>query len=240
MELLGYPVTTGGRRAIVDSLRARARGMQVHIITLNPEMLVAAARDSSKEQLLKRADFYVADGVGLSWAARRLKLDRVDRYPGIDLAEDLIASLAQDGGSVYLLGSKEGIAEKAAGRLTSIYPGLKIAGTSSGYFADNEEPQVVKSIAQGKPDLLLAGMGFPRQEGFISANRDELGAPMLMGVGGALEVLAGVKRRAPRCLQSLGMEWAYRTLIDINRLKRLGVLPAFITLVMRAAPRRNR
>jgi N-acetylglucosaminyldiphosphoundecaprenol N-acetyl-beta-D-mannosaminyltransferase len=232
--VLGYPLACGGRPAIL----ARVIGLleqqrTCHIVTLNPEMAVAAQRQPELRDLLRRADMFVPDGVGIAWAARRAGQTGVERYPGIELAEDVLAELGRRGLSAFLLGSKPGVAERAAAGLTAGMPGLKIAGCHHGYFSLDQGGQVAALIAKSKASLLLAGMGFPRQEGFIARYRDELGAPILMGVGGALEVFAGDKRRAPRFVQRAGLEWAYRTFIDLNRLKRLGVLPRFINLVLR-------
>ncbi len=234
VQVLGYPLACGGRPAVrARILAALETGKPCHIVTLNPEMAVAAQGSIELRDLLANADVFVPDGVGLSWAARRLGRPEVQRYPGIDLAEDLLAELGRRGLSAFLLGSRPGVAERAAASLTARMPGLKISGCHDGYFAREADGRIAALIAEARPSLLLAGMGFPRQEGFISRYRDELGAPILMGVGGALEVFAGDKRRAPALVQRAGLEWVYRTAIDINRLKRLGVLPRFIGLVLR-------
>ncbi len=114
--------------------------------------------------------------------------------------------------------------------MTEKIPGLKISGHHDGYFSD--EAEVIKEISTTKPDVLLIGMGSPKQESFISRNRVEMGVPIMIGVGGSLEVFAGAKRRAPGLLQRTGMEWAYRSIIDTSRLKRMGFLPRFIWLVL--------
>jgi N-acetylglucosaminyldiphosphoundecaprenol N-acetyl-beta-D-mannosaminyltransferase len=234
VEVLGYPLASGGRAAIRTRIFACLdAGTPCHIVTLNPEMAVAARQRLELRALLARADMFVPDGVGLAWAAQQLHVPGVERYPGIELAEDLLTELARRGSSAYLLGSKPGVAERAAERLTAKIHGLKIAGCCDGYFAPAEDRQVAARIAQAGAGLLLAGMGFPRQEGFITEHRDELGAPIMIGVGGALEVFAGDKPRAPQAVQRLGLEWAYRSLVDLNRLKRLGVLPRFIGLVLK-------
>jgi N-acetylglucosaminyldiphosphoundecaprenol N-acetyl-beta-D-mannosaminyltransferase len=234
VQVLGYPLACGDRAVICARIMAQLElGRSCHIVTLNPEMAVAARQRPEVRELLLRADMFVPDGVGIAWAAKRLGLTGVERYPGIELAEDLLAELARWNRSVYLLGSKPGVAERAGARLTARVPGLKIAGYRDGYFASAEDGQVAAEIAASGAGLLLAGMGFPRQEGFIAKYRDELGTPIMVGVGGALEVFAGDKARAPQAVQRLGLEWAYRSLIDLNRLKRLGVLPRFIGLVLK-------
>jgi N-acetylglucosaminyldiphosphoundecaprenol N-acetyl-beta-D-mannosaminyltransferase len=235
-ELLGFPVVTGSREALLTALLARlASRRSTHVVTLNPEMVIASRRAAKVREVLQRGDVFVADGVGLTWAAGVLHISDIERYPGVDLAYDAMRAIAPQCGSAYLLGSKPGVAEQAAEALMRELPGLKIAGIHSGYYTPAEESALVANIAAAKPDLLLVGMGCPKQEEFISNNREQLNAPLMIGVGGSLDVYAGVKPRAPEMIRRCGMEWAYRSILDISRLKRLGVLPGFVMTVLREA-----
>lgn len=231
--VLGYPLLKGDRLEILNILIGRLKDrLQTHVVTLNPEMVVGAASNLVVRETLGSADLFVADGVGIEWAANRKGKSGVSRFPGVDLAYSLLEHLAQVGGSVYLLGGKPGIAVEAAARLTNKLPRLKVAGLRDGYFRKDAELEVIKEISTARPDVLLVGLGSPKQESFISRNRVELGVPLMIGVGGSLEVFAGRKRRAPGLLQKFGLEWAHRSILDVSRLKRLGVLPRFIWLVL--------
>ncbi len=234
--VLGFPVLVGNHSEVlnelVDKLEQR---VQTHVVTLNPEMVMEAVRNPEISDLLNSADIFVADGVGIEWAAKRAGADNVHRFAGVDLAYRLMEYLGEAKCSVFLLGAKPGIAKKAAERLTEKLPGLKISGQHDGYFS--REAEVIKEISATKPDVLLVGMGSPKQESFISRNRAELGVPIMIGVGGSLEVFSGQKQRAPKFLQRCGLEWAYRSIIDISRLKRLGFLPKFMWLVLRGKGR---
>ena len=112
-------------------------------------------------------------------------------------------------------------------------PGLAVCGAASGYYTSVGEPAIAANIAAARPDLLLVGMGCPKQEEFISRYRSELYAPLMIGVGGSLEVFSGLRARAPEIIRRCGMEWAYRSILDISRMKRLGVLPRFVLSVLR-------
>ncbi len=238
-DVLGYPVCVGEPEEVLDLLWQRlTAGRQTHVVTLNAEMILAAERAAEAEEALGSADIYVSDGVGLTWAARMMRQDSIHRYPGIDLVYDLMSKLAQSEGNVYLLGAEPGVAEEAGRRLCDDLPGLRVVGTRDGYFDETSEEQVVSNIMAAKPDLLLVGMGFPKQERFIAAHRAELHTPVMVGVGGALEVFAGRRSRAPRWMRGTGLEWAWRSMQDLSRLKRLGLLPRFIFLVLRQARRR--
>jgi N-acetylglucosaminyldiphosphoundecaprenol N-acetyl-beta-D-mannosaminyltransferase len=236
VELFGFPVLAGDNSAVLEQLWQRyVQGLVTHIVTLNPEMVMLARTRQAAREALARGDVFVADGVGLEWAAVVLKRTGIRRYPGIDLVFDLAERLVQGGGSVYLLGSKPGVAEAAGERLRQQLPGLRLAGVHNGYFTEAEEAAVVGEIAASGASMVLAGMGCPRQEEFLVRNRGRLGAKLLIGVGGALEVFAGHKLRAPRWVRHSGIEWAYRTTQDVSRLRRLGVLPRFILMVLNMA-----
>lgn len=235
-ELLGYPVATGSQSEVLEMLWQRLLSRRLtHVVTLNPEMIVHARRNRSAFDALHAADVYIADGVGLTWAAGILKRHGIRRFPGIDLADALLSRLAAVEGRVFLLGGKPGVAQRAAKRLEQLKPGLCVAGMQDGYFSQNDESKVVLNIAAAQPDMLLAGLGSPKQEAFITKYKDQLDIPLLIGIGGALDVFAGDKRRAPGWVQRAGMEWAYRSLMDISRYKRLGVLPVFIGMTLHEA-----
>lgn len=234
-KLFGYRVTIASREAVIDWLMTRREGRQATaIVTLNPEMLMLARTDQALAAAIRSADLTVADGVGIVWALGRLAGVRAGRYPGIEMAQDLLRALAGSAGRVFLLGSKPGVAEDAASRLTAQYPGLTIAGCQHGYFDPDEEADLVSRISESAPDLLLVGMGCPRQEGFIAMHGARLNCPLLIGAGGTLEVLAGRKQRAPRLIQRLGLEWLWRSLIDPARWKRNLSLLHFVLLVLSA------
>lgn len=238
-DVLGYPVCMGEPQEVLELLWQRlTAGKRTHVVTLNAEMILAAEREPAAQDALGSADIYISDGVGLTWAARMLRKHAVHRYPGIDLVYDLMRKLAGNRGSVYLLGAEPGVAEAAGRCLVDGLPGLDVVGVRDGFFAAAQETEVVSNINGARPDLLLVGMGCPKQERFIAAHRDELHAPVMVGVGGALEVFAGRRARAPKWMRGTGLEWAFRSMQDLTRLKRLGLLPRFILLVLRQAMRR--
>jgi N-acetylglucosaminyldiphosphoundecaprenol N-acetyl-beta-D-mannosaminyltransferase len=238
-EVLGYPLCVGEPREVLDMVWQRLESReQTHVVTLNAEMILAAQRQPEAQDALHQGDLYISDGVGLTWAARMLRKNSVHRYPGIDLAFDTMERLAGKRGSVFLLGSEEGVADEAGRRLQARLPGLVIAGTACGFFSDHEEEAVVANIAELKPDLLLVGMGCPKQEQFIADHRHQLETAVMVGVGGALEVFAGRRTRAPQWMRGTGLEWAFRSMQDMSRFKRLGLLPRFILMVLQQAMRR--
>lgn len=197
-------------------------------VTPNAEILLAAQHDAKLRDILQRADLTVADGIGVVMASRILGRPLRHRVPGIDLAEAVMSRLSENGGSVYLLGAKPGVAEKAASRLRIRYPRLCIAGFHDGYFDREEQRKVIRKINAACPQLLLVCLGSPRQERWLDEHAGQLQFGLGIGLGGALDVFAGQKRRAPAVLRRAGLEWLYRLLCEPRRIVRMRKLPLLL------------
>jgi N-acetylglucosaminyldiphosphoundecaprenol N-acetyl-beta-D-mannosaminyltransferase len=208
-----------------------ASGQPHQIVTLNPEMLVAAHVDPAFREILNGCDLNVADGVGLIWAARWLGQPLRERITGSDGISTLSTHCAQRGYRPFFLGAAPGVAKKAAERLTASNPGLQVAGTFSGSPYPKDEELVIAQIQSAAPDLLFVAYGVPTEEIWIARNRDRLQVPVMIGVGGALDFLAGVTRRAPRWVRRAGLEWLHRLLQEPWRWRRQMALPRFVLLV---------
>ena len=233
-EVLGYPIARvdldGAARWLLDA--AGRTDTSRLIVTLNPEIVVRAAGEPSLRGSLENADLIVADGVGLLWAARREGKVLPGRVSGVDLVCRAM-ELAGSDLDVYFLGSKPGVAERAAATARERW-GVRVAGTHHGYF---EEPhEVIAGIREARPQLLLAGLG-ERQEEFLDRYRQELGARVMVGVGGTLDVLAGEARRTPAWTRRLNLEWAWRVGLDRRRWHRIPRLLKFVRLVQRRRAR---
>lgn len=208
-------------------------GLCRQVVTLNPEMIMAAQRDPELRAVLEESALVVADGIGVVWASRVLGTPVPERIAGIDLASQLIAEAAHQGRSVALVGGQPGVADEAARRLREKHPALRVSAAFHGYFSEAEGESVVARVAEAAPDLLLVGLGAPKQELWIHRNLRRLNARVAMGVGGALDIFAGRARRAPVAWQRLGLEWAYRLLRQPWRAKRMMALPRFVFAVLR-------
>jgi N-acetylglucosaminyldiphosphoundecaprenol N-acetyl-beta-D-mannosaminyltransferase len=231
--VLGYPLDAltlaQAREWVLGALRDPRPKL---VVTLNPEIIVQATDDAGLARALAAADLCVADGVGVAWAASRRGRRLPGRVPGVELAA---AVLAGGGGavSVYLLGARPGVAERAARHIEAHY-GCTIAGLHHGYFRRPDEVAEVCAAVRGSgAALLLAGLG-DGQERFLFENREALGVPVMMGVGGTLDVWAGEVRRMPAWTSRLGLEWLFRVGLDPNRWRRLPRLLRFVRMVMRA------
>ena len=201
------------------------------VVTANVELIMRARGDPDLREILHRAALVVPDGIGVVWGARQLGRHMPGRVAGIDLADRLCGEGAKRGWRVFLLGGPPGVAEQAAVRLRSLHPGIVIAGAAHGFFGLGEEPPVLEAIRAAAPTLLLAGLGSPRQERWLDRHLASLAVPVAIGVGGSLDVWAGRVARAPRVVQTLGLEWCYRLIRQPRRFGRQLAIPQFIATI---------
>ena len=201
-----------------------------YVVTPNPELVDRARREEPFRQALNGADLVLPDGIGVVYAARLLGRRLKGRCPGIDFAGKLMEHMARKGQRLYLLGAKPGVAEAAAARLEVRYPGLTICGVHDGYF--QEDGPVVEDIRKAGADVVFVCLGFPKQEYWMVKNGPATGARLLAGLGGSLDVFAGVVERAPESWQRLGLEWLYRLTREPKRIGRMARLPLFLAAAL--------
>lgn len=194
-----------------------------YVVTPNPEFVLAAEKDPQFRSVLNGADLVIPDGIGVIFSAKLLGTPLKSRVPGIEFSAGMLAHMDKVGGRVFLLGAKPGVAEQAAVNITKAYPNLIICGTHDGYFKEDEP--VVQAVKESNADLLFVCLGAPRQETFMAQHGSELGVKLAMGLGGSLDVYAGVVERAPERWQKLNLEWAYRLIKEPKRIGRMAKLP---------------
>jgi len=208
---LGVPVDDLTPEEAVARMVAFVRGGEPRrVVTVNPEFLMLARSNDRFRAALRSADLALADGVGLSIAARLRGRRLRGRVTGIDTLTRFAAASAREGFRLYLLGAREGVAERAGAVLAGANPGLVIAGAYAGTPDPSADAELRERIRAAEPDALFVAYGAPAQDEWIARNLAALGVPLAMGVGGSFDFLAGVVPRAPRALQRLGLEWLYR------------------------------
>ncbi len=234
VDILGAPVA---RLSLTETAKLITgfvqEGRPRQVITLNPEYLVRAQSSPELLETVRRADLVTADGVGIVWAAKKAGAPVPERVTGIDLLQRLAREAGAQGWRVFLLGSRPGVAAKAGRNLTRQYPGLHLVGTEDGYFGPADEPAIIDKIRASGADLLFVGLGAPRQELWTVQNLENLGVPVVIGVGGSFDVVSGEVQRVPSWLQRLNLEWLGRLASDPKRWRRQLVLPEFVFLVWR-------
>ena len=201
------------------------------VVTPNCEILYAAEKNAELKRALRGADLAIPDGIGVVKAASMSGAPLKERLAGIDICTDTLKICSQKGMSVFFLGGKPGVAEKAAENLKEQIPGLAIAGTSDGFFSEAEESNIIRNINDSGAAFLVVGLGSPKQELFMHKNAAHLSVRACMGVGGSLDVWAGEVKRAPEKFTRAGLEWLYRLVRQPSRIKRIIKIPAYLFLV---------
>jgi exopolysaccharide biosynthesis WecB/TagA/CpsF family protein len=214
------PIT---EQQLVDHVRSTwDEGFGGSVVTANVDIMRAASRTPELADLVNKASFVVADGMPLVWATRLSGRPVPGRVTGSSLVHSLASAAGAEGRSVYLLGGAPGVPEAAALTLSNEIPGLVTAGCCSPPFgferSDAAVREVVTRVSATKPDLVLVGLGFPKQEHVIARLREELPDAWYLGCGGGLAMAAGQFSRAPRWMQRLGLEWMHRLALEPRRL----------------------
>jgi N-acetylglucosaminyldiphosphoundecaprenol N-acetyl-beta-D-mannosaminyltransferase len=219
----------------------RGRSHAQHM-AVNAAKIISSRRHSPLQRLINDCDIVTADGQAVVWASRLLGDPVPARVTGIDLMQELIRLAERRSYRVFIVGARPEVLARAVARLLERHPRLAIAGTRDGYFTGAEEPQVVEQINEARPDLLFVAMPTPRKEYFLGRWGAQLDVPFAMGVGGAVDVIAGDTRRAPVHLQRLGLEWAFRVAQEPRRLWRRYLITnsAFVCLTVRDLVSRRR
>lgn len=222
-QVLGIKVNGTWKDRVLKTIRSRIRsGKKTFIVTLNPEMVMAAQSDRQLARIINRADLVIPDGWGIVWALKRQGV-AAERIAG----RELMLALIKRGHRTVLVGGKPGIAEKAASTLRSVLVGKPTRTDLEGLSKPD-----INEINRIKPDLLFLALGHGKQEKWIAKNLPKLKVKVAMGVGGALDQIVKPWLRAPGFLQTLGLEWLYRLLVQPWRIRRQLALVKFAWLVL--------
>lgn len=210
LVVLGVPIDNLTVAEALDRLemfveRGRRTGKSHQVAMVNADFVVRSLQNPELRLLLQEADMVTADGMPLVWGARLLGVPLAGRVTGADLVPALAERAAARGYSLFLLGAAPGVAVRAAEVLQEQFPGLRIAGALSPPDGSALEmsPQIVEEIRKAGPDILLVASGSPKQENWIGMRGPALGVPVMIGVGGTLDFIAGPSKRAPRWIQRL-------------------------------------
>jgi N-acetylglucosaminyldiphosphoundecaprenol N-acetyl-beta-D-mannosaminyltransferase len=192
------------------------------IVTVNAQFYVLAENNPAFRACLQRAEYHCADGVSIVWACKKFGRRNVPRIAGVDLVTTLCSRGAEGGLRVFLLGGRPGTAADTANLLKKNYPGIVIAGVECPPWGFHKDPGKLQAtlaqIESARPHVLFLALGAPKQELFIDEHVRKLGIPLAVGIGGSFEILSGATRRAPRWIQRVGFEWAFRMMQEPGRL----------------------
>jgi len=225
ITILGIPVDLYNMDQAIDRMvdfATLGRSIQKshQVATVNVDFLVKALTDPELRVILRKVDMATVDGMPLVWAIRWLGARIEDRVAGSDFIPVLVERAAREGLSIFFLGAAPAVAKRAVDALKDQHPDLKVAGVLSPPFQPVHEmdPGIVDEIKAADPDILLVAFGNPKQEKWIEIYGPQVNVPLMIGIGGTLDFIAGENKRAPVWMQRMGLEWLHRVLNDPRRL----------------------
>ncbi|AZN38673.1 WecB/TagA/CpsF family glycosyltransferase [Paenibacillus albus] len=241
INILGVPFS---KRTMDDTVKLLQKQLAstdkplFHLITANPEIVMAARTNAELRAIVQAADLITPDGIGVVLAARWQGDHVPERVTGYDMLVRLLEGAKNQPFSLYVVGADEETNAKAVGIIQERYQGVTIAGRHNGFFNAEQEAAIVADIEQKRPDMVIVALGAPGAEKWIYKHKSRIKAKVAFGVGGSLDVIAGKVKRAPVIWQKLNVEWLYRLLKQPSRWRRQLVLPKFaLTILTSRKPR---
>jgi len=230
-SILGFNVCTQNVEKLQDNIfNDYKNNNQLFVVNINPEIITTNYKNKELKDIFNQQKYQIPDGAGVVWASKRKKGNIKKRITGIDLMMKICDKSQEYSPRIFLYGGKEKIAKKAADELKLQYPQINIAGTCNGY---EDENKVIDKIQKSNADILFVGIGSPKQEEFIIKNKDKLkNVKILMPVGGSFDVISKTKKRAPKCIIKMNLEWLYRLVQEPKRILRQIKLIKFIFMVI--------
>ena len=223
IDLLGLSISTGSYQEFVNSLIKSAKEKKSHYTCVaNVHMLIEAYRDKHFSRVVSNANVITPDGKPLSWALQLLYGIKQDRVAGMDLLPDLLNHASIQKLPVYFHGGTTELMDKTKAHLQQFYPSLKVSGYNSPPFRNLtafEEETIIQNINASGAAFVFVVLGCPKQEKWMASMLGRINAVMV-GIGGALPVMVGMQKRAPKWMQQSGLEWMFRLILEPKRLFR--------------------
>lgn len=233
VKIFGINIKNTSLKEVMSLLEEKLKGDRLFTIaTPNTEIAMRAKDEPALADLINSFDLVVPDGIGLIYASKIRKHPLKERVTGFDISIELLKLGSKMPLKLYILAGKPGISEIAAKNVENDYTGIEVVGNRNGYFSLEEESDIVYNINEANSDIIFVGLGFPKQEEFISRNREKIKSKIIIGNGGVTDILAGESKRAPEIFIKLHLEWFYRLLQEPSRITRQLALPRFIINVL--------
>ena len=247
LGFLGAPVDSLSMGEAIDRLQNFIESRSPHlVVAFNVPKFWRMKRDSRLREIIETADMILPERVIV--LASRLCGTPLKAYIGNDrLTQAFLPLATKRGYRLFFLGTRSWALERMTARLREQFPGITVAGCHHGFFSDSEAAKVAERIRASQPDVLFVGMGTPRQEYWMQSYARHLSVPVVIGVGGTLDVLAGIKLDCPFWIRTMGLEWVYRLVEDPRgKFRRyMAALPWFVWVLLikgvltRGLPTRN-
>ena len=202
-------------KVVISNLK---KGKKMFIITANPETIMLSKNDvEMRNMLYDNNSIIVPDGIGVVKAARIKGINIQERITGVDIAQFLFEYANKEKLRVYLFGSKQEVIDEMKKVINEKYENIVLVGATNGYIKNRDEE--FERIKKTKPDIVMVALGIPAQEKIIYKHLNDFKNGIFIGVGGSLDVLSGMKKRAPKLFIDLNLEWLYRIICEPSRIK---------------------
>ena len=200
------------------------KNKNAYVVTPNVDHIVQLDTDKELQAVYENASLILTDGKPLMWIAKWYGTPIKEKISGSDLFPLLCKMSAEKGYKMFFLGAAEGVAAKAAENFSERYKGLQVVGTYSppyGFEKNQIEMDKIKEmVKKSAPDILIVGLGCPKQEKFMYYNCQNFGVPISFGLGASLDFEAGNVKRAPKWMANHGLEWLFRITQDPKRMAK--------------------
>lgn len=237
-NVIGFPVTASPFDIQIALILDWARNQLSKVVCVaNVHMLIEGYRNPDFASVLQEADLVTPDGMPLVWMLRLMNAPTQNRVAGVDILLALCRQASSHNVSLFFLGSQPAILSRIQSRLEKEFPDLKIAGMEPLPFRPltrTEDEEVVQKINNSGAGIVLVSLGCPKQELWMAQHKNRINAVMI-GLGGAFPVYAGIHKRAPGVVRSMGFEWLYRLIQEPKRLwgRYSSTMPIFIWLALK-------
>lgn len=219
LKLFGIEIDSLSEHQVLGAVESAIRDRRnLSLGMVNAAKIVNMQGSDELRSDVMSSDIVVADGMSIVIASKLLRQPLPGRVAGIDLMHSIMRMSSSQGFRIFLLGATEEVSSRVSEVFSSDYPGAIICGRRHGYFTEAEERDIADSIKSSEADVLFVAMTSPRKERFMAKWRDHIDVPVVHGVGGSFDVVAGKVKRAPVAWQRMGMEWLYRLLQEPFRL----------------------
>ena len=233
VNILGVGVDNCTRQqAVVKVMRLIDKGGVHHIIPLNPYKIQKTKSNLDLGIIYKKASMHLACGAGISWAAKMTGANLKERIPLLSFIMDLVRIAEKKEYTIFLVGAKPEIVEKAFYNIKKSFPAIRIVGRHGGYFNPVREKSVIEAMRKSNADIIFVGLGFPKEDTWIYKIKREFNRGVFIGVGGSIDVISGKIQKAPPFFMNRGLEWFYRIITRPWRIGRLFSVLSFFTIAI--------
>jgi len=235
IELLNVPVDNIGMSDALDCIDkwVQNNDYRKYILAINAEKIIFLQKNTKMRDFYNRASLLLPDGVGVTLASKLIHGLKVSRVTGADLMQLICKNAALKGYKIFLFGGEEEVNRIAVEKLNNSYPGIPVVGRNNGYIEEKNMNKLINKINKAEPDILFLAMGSPMQEIWLQNHLSNLNIKICQAIGGTLDILSEKKKRAPKNIQRLGLEWLYRLISEPKRISRQIVLPVFLMKVIK-------